>query len=169
MLRPEILLYGCNVANGSVGAAFLQRLSQLSGADVAAFYDLTGAHFRGGDWVLERSTGPIEAALVFDPSTLDGYAGVLADFTVTIGSDTNNGDSDSETSLRESIIAANANPSDDTITLPAGTYTLGLAGANENAAATEDLDIRAVHAESAPMDSETRTATSSRTNTMRFP
>jgi len=44
-------------------------------------------------------------------------------------------------SLREAIIEANAAPGADTITLPAGTYTLTIAGRNENAAATGDLDI----------------------------
>jgi CSLREA domain-containing protein len=42
-------------------------------------------------------------------------------------------------SLREAIIAANAAPG--TITVPAGTYTLTIAGKNEDAAATGDLDI----------------------------
>ena len=35
---------------------------------------------------------------------------------------------DSDCSLREAIIAANANPGPDIITLPAGTYTLTIAG-----------------------------------------
>ena len=43
--------------------------------------------------------------------------------------------------LREAIIAANANPGADTITLPAGTFVLGNAGGGEDAAATGDLDI----------------------------
>jgi hypothetical protein len=45
-------------------------------------------------------------------------------------------------SLRAAIQEANALPGADTITLPAGTYTLSLASVNENASATEDLDIR---------------------------
>ena len=44
-------------------------------------------------------------------------------------------------SLRAAIICANSSPGPDTITLPAGTYTLTLSGANEDAAATGDLDI----------------------------
>jgi CSLREA domain-containing protein len=46
-------------------------------------------------------------------------------------------------SLREAIIAANANSETDIITLPAGTYTLSITEANEDAAATGDLDITA--------------------------
>ncbi len=44
-------------------------------------------------------------------------------------------------SLRQAIICANDTPGPDTITVPAGTYTLTIAGADENGAATGDLDI----------------------------
>src|SRR6185369_16471808 len=43
--------------------------------------------------------------------------------------------------LRSAIQAANASAAADTIILPAGTYTLTLIGAGENAAATGDLDV----------------------------
>src|SRR4051794_26980048 len=45
-------------------------------------------------------------------------------------------------SLRAAIIQATASHGHDTIIVPAGTYTLTLAGANEDYAATGDLDIR---------------------------
>jgi hypothetical protein len=45
-------------------------------------------------------------------------------------------------SLREAVIQANALPGADTINLPAGSYSLSLAGAGEDNAATGDLDIR---------------------------
>lgn len=48
---------------------------------------------------------------------------------------------DSLNSLREAIRCANLIPGPDTLTLPAGTYTLTIPGQNENAAATGDLDI----------------------------
>jgi hypothetical protein len=62
----DILLYGCNVAQGELGKAFTSILSQLTGADVAASDDLTGS---GGDWDLEVSTGIIESKLVLNNST----------------------------------------------------------------------------------------------------
>jgi hypothetical protein len=44
-------------------------------------------------------------------------------------------------SLRDAIDQANANPGADTITVPAGTYTLTIAGADEDLNATGDFDI----------------------------
>ncbi len=64
-----------------------------------------------------------------------------ASFAVTKTADTNDGTCDTDCSLREAIIAANANPGGDTINLPAGTYTLTITGIDEDNAATGDLDI----------------------------
>src|SRR4051794_11594970 len=44
-------------------------------------------------------------------------------------------------SLREAVIAANANPGADIVQVPAGTFTLTLAGAKEDACQTGDLDV----------------------------
>ena len=61
-LRPDgdILLYGCDIAAGSSGAAFVSALSRYTHADVAASTDATGAAKLGGDWTLERSSGHID-------------------------------------------------------------------------------------------------------------
>jgi CSLREA domain-containing protein len=64
-------------------------------------------------------------------------------FTVTKTADTNSLLCEvSDCSLREAITAANNLVGADTITAPAGTYTLTIAGAGEDANATGDLDIR---------------------------
>ena len=57
------------------------------------------------------------------------------DFAVTIMADGGAG------SLRDAIRQANANPGPDTITVPVGTYTLSIAGRDEDANLTGDLDI----------------------------
>ncbi|MGR2723905.1 Ig-like domain-containing protein [Chromobacterium sp. W521] len=61
-LRPDgdILLYGCDIAAGSSGAAFVNALSRYTHADVAASTDATGAARLGGDWTLERNSGHID-------------------------------------------------------------------------------------------------------------
>ena len=70
-------------------------------------------------------------------------------FTVTStadAADTNPGDGVCDDgagscTLRAAIMEANATAGADTITLPAGTYTLAIAGTGEDAAKTGDLDI----------------------------
>ena len=57
----DILLYGCNVAEGKNGEAFVDRLSALTQADIAASNNLTGADALGGDWDLEYINGAIAA------------------------------------------------------------------------------------------------------------
>jgi len=59
-----------------------------------------------------------------------------ATFIVSKAADTADGNCDSDCSLREAIIAANASPSADTITLPVGTYTLSIAGLDITASLT---------------------------------
>ncbi|PKQ62112.1 hypothetical protein BZG01_17940, partial [Labilibaculum manganireducens] len=55
----DILIYGCNVAGGSSGNKFIQHLSELTKADIAASNDLTGNVNLGGNWDLEVQTGPL--------------------------------------------------------------------------------------------------------------
>jgi|GEM_PF-3343467 len=76
--HADILLYGCDVAAGSQGAAFIGRLAQTTGTDVAASTDLTGGTAVGGNWVLERQTGLIEAGLFASDVQLANYDATLA-------------------------------------------------------------------------------------------
>jgi hypothetical protein len=78
--RSNILLYGCSVAAGQTGKAFVKRLSELTGASVAASENLTGSVAKGGDWELEVRTGSIETPLVFEAEVLAGYEYVLNSF-----------------------------------------------------------------------------------------
>ena len=73
----DLLLYGCNVAQGETGKQFIQALAQITGADVAASDDLTGNTALGGDWVLEASTGTIEADIAVSSDTQQNYNHVL--------------------------------------------------------------------------------------------
>lgn len=79
----DILLYGCDVAFGVDGLAFITRFAALTGADVAASSDKTGSADVQGNWDLEASVGEIEArAASFSVS------GVSLDvFTGTSGND----------------------------------------------------------------------------------
>lgn len=94
----DILLYGCNVAQGELGQAFVQILSHITGADVAASSDLTGAD---GNWALEYQVGAIES-LGINSASLRDYNHTLATFSVTNINDAGAG------SLRQAILDANA-------------------------------------------------------------
>ncbi len=75
--NADLLIYGCDVAAGDEGRELLVALAALSGADVAASDDPTGAAARGGDWVLEQQTGTIEAAPAADAAVQQSWAGLL--------------------------------------------------------------------------------------------
>lgn len=68
----DLMIYGCDVAQTSVGQAMLDQLAELTGADVAASMDVTGG--AAADWDLEFHTGAIDAASL---SAL-GYRATLA-------------------------------------------------------------------------------------------
>lgn len=73
----DILLYGCDVAAGDRGLAFVQELSNLTGADVAASSDRTGSAALAGNWDLEVVTGAIEAGNILQPQTKVTYNSVF--------------------------------------------------------------------------------------------
>ena len=78
----DILLYGCDVAGGVIGKAFVQQISQLTGADVAASDDWTGSAALGGDWLLEYGTGLIEAPLALQVQAMEAYNSVSPNYIV---------------------------------------------------------------------------------------
>lgn len=114
----DLLLYGCDVAASAAGEAFVGTVAALTGADVAASSNRTGAAEAGGDWVLEHGHGAVDAASL-DASAM---AGTLATYTVTNTNDAGAG------SLRQAIVDANAAGGTNTIVFDAGvTGTITLA------------------------------------------
>jgi autotransporter-associated beta strand protein len=78
----DLLLYGCDVATGA-GQDFITTVATVTGADVAASSDPTGAARLGGDWVLEASAGTIDR-----PSLqLSSYSNVLTLVGASVYSD----------------------------------------------------------------------------------
>jgi hypothetical protein len=132
----DILLYGCNVASGELGQTFVNLLSQVTGADVAASDDLTGSAALGGDWALEYQTGGIKTAGL---NAVD-YNSVLATFTVTNTADTGAG------SLRDAVTQANGAAGTDNVvfSLAAGAQTIAL---NSGISITDDLTIQGTGAD----------------------
>ncbi|MBE9182897.1 DUF4347 domain-containing protein [Oculatella sp. LEGE 06141] len=75
--NADILLYGCDVAAGEDGAGFIEALSAITNADVAASTDLTGSTALGGDWTLEYTAGQIESPSIVQAEAMEVYDAVL--------------------------------------------------------------------------------------------
>ncbi len=123
----DLLLYGCNVAADAQGQAFVSDLQLLTGADVAASTNLTGARSLGGDWVLEYQVGQIQTMSLGVWGGVAQWQHTLATYTVTSTADTA-----SAGTLRWAITQANANAGADTIEF---SISSGTAGAGSDAGA----------------------------------
>ncbi|MBO5959762.1 MAG: DUF4347 domain-containing protein, partial [Lentisphaeria bacterium] len=73
----DLLVYGCDTAKSDEGRALVQTIANLTGADVAASIDSTGAN---GNWDLEYQSGLIESATLVPES----YRYDLAATTITV-------------------------------------------------------------------------------------
>jgi len=98
----DILLYGCDVAFGTDGQAFITRFAALTGADVAASSDKTGSADVKGNWNLEAVIGEVEtAAALFSVSgvSLDVFTGASGNDQLvgTSGTDTLIGNAGNDT------------------------------------------------------------------------
>ena len=76
-LDADILIYGCDTAANAEGRALIRNIADLTGADVAASANATGAD---GDWDLEYRTGLIEEATLAPQD----YAHSLETVTLTV-------------------------------------------------------------------------------------
>ncbi len=81
----DILVYGCNFAEGQAGQEAATLLSKLTGADVAASIDATGYAGLGGDWVLESQTGTIETHIALTDDLQANWKGLLAETWMNAG------------------------------------------------------------------------------------
>ncbi len=74
----DIMIYGCNVAGSLDGEMLISNIANLTGADVAASVDDTGAR---GDWDLEYTVGTIDNPFL----AASDYGYTLESYTVTNG------------------------------------------------------------------------------------
>ena len=82
----DLLIYGCNVAATQDGKSLIDALARLTGADVAASDDSTGAAQQGGDWDLEFHIGSVETPIVFSQSVVLDWNATLQ--SVAVGGET---------------------------------------------------------------------------------
>ncbi|MGC2856218.1 putative Ig domain-containing protein [Novispirillum sp. DQ9] len=106
----DLLLYGCDVALGTAGKDFIQRIADITGADVAASTDTTGAATFGGNWVLEANVGSIETSSIAAAQ----WNGFLDAVTLI-----RNGTSTSYVTIQDAVDDAQ---NGDTVSVSAGTF-----------------------------------------------
>ncbi len=77
--RVSLFVYGCQVASGEAGKSFVQKLHQLTGADIAAATQTVGSSNRGGVWQLDHTIGTINSEIVFNDEVIEAYSGTFMD------------------------------------------------------------------------------------------
>ncbi|WP_374590204.1 DUF4347 domain-containing protein [Aquabacterium sp.] len=75
--HADLLLYGCDLAASATGRLLADDLGLLTGADVAASTNVTGAAAQGGDWTLEYAHGAINAQVAANAATQADWQGTL--------------------------------------------------------------------------------------------
>lgn len=83
--EADILLYGCSIGQNNQGKDFVDKISSLTSADVAASDDLTGDKLLNGDWNLEYKSGVIESQAI----SIDNYETLLANDAPYLSTSTN--------------------------------------------------------------------------------
>ncbi|MBX3325246.1 MAG: DUF4347 domain-containing protein, partial [Nitrospira sp.] len=76
--QADLLVYGCDFAEGDTGLAAVNQLAAMTGADVEASSDLTGNVALGGDWDLEVQTGAIETQIAINYDTQANWLELLS-------------------------------------------------------------------------------------------
>ncbi|MFQ5717953.1 MAG: FG-GAP-like repeat-containing protein [Acidobacteriota bacterium] len=109
-----------------------------------ASFDLIPDHFRVTHLAPSSVVEDFRTDLPLAPATLASITSTITTafqpLVVTTTADRVD-DADGVSSLREAVQDANSRPGPDLILLGPGTYTLSIAGAGENAAASGDLDV----------------------------
>ncbi|NET86751.1 MAG: DUF4347 domain-containing protein [Kamptonema sp. SIO1D9] len=73
----SLLIYGCNVAQKSRGQNFVEQLSRITGAKIAAASHPVGSRSQGGNWNLDYTTGKITSPLAFTDEVRLAYQGIF--------------------------------------------------------------------------------------------
>ena len=143
----DLLFYGCDLAGNAEGESFIESISAVTGADVAASDDLTGAAELGGDWDLELNVGTIEtAALIAEnwdhvlgsgvtvqPGNGSEFQATTATTDVFFVGNNTNGDGDAESGFNATVTGAGgtitsitdfANPTTGSTAFNGGTFSV---------------------------------------------
>lgn len=103
----QMLLFGCDLAKSEIGKAFVEKLADLTGADVAGSVNVTGSGLLASntesDWELEYFTGKSSpsVAQTFNTKRLLAYSNVLQTVYTFSGNSSCNADDFSPPYLSE--------------------------------------------------------------------
>ncbi|MEQ8289087.1 MAG: DUF4347 domain-containing protein, partial [Gammaproteobacteria bacterium] len=113
----DILIYGCNFAEGDAGKAATDTLAAMTDADIAASDDVTGHASLDGDWELEYNVGSIETESNIFDSTIDQWV-----YTLAISADQNASDAAMASQISNAIDVVAASESSTGDPRATGTY-----------------------------------------------
>ncbi|NER33337.1 MAG: DUF4347 domain-containing protein [Oscillatoria sp. SIO1A7] len=75
---PNLILYACQVAAGEIGRTFLEKLHQLTGANIAASSSSVGNPQLGGNWELDAIFAKVAVETALTASAMAAYPAVLS-------------------------------------------------------------------------------------------
>jgi Domain of unknown function (DUF4347)/Bacterial Ig domain len=90
----DLMLYGCDVAQGAAGQQFITDLSAATGGahvaastqEIGTLLNTTNGSIAYENWTLDASTGTINASTPFTQAAMDSYEGLLVNTTLTVPS-----------------------------------------------------------------------------------
>ena len=106
--HADLMLYGCDLAASATGRQLTDDLGLLTGADVAASTNVTGAAAQGGDWTLEYAHGAINAQVAANAATQADWQGTLLLTTSDGESRVNTTTSGTQTTVTNRQVATDA-------------------------------------------------------------
>ncbi len=119
----DVLFYGCDLAANPSGQEFLRTFGQLTGADVGASTDATGAAILGGDWNLEFQYGDVETRSLGESTSLFEWNGLLTTNTYQQGVSSYTGTQDTTISA---ATPGTGNGASSTVTIGGASAKTGL-------------------------------------------
>uniref|UniRef100_UPI0026157E4B DUF4347 domain-containing protein n=1 Tax=Acaryochloris sp. IP29b_bin.137 TaxID=2969217 RepID=UPI0026157E4B len=87
LCSADVLVYGCQVAEGALGALFLQRLHQLTEANIAASTQRVGKIDGQLNWVLDAQLGEVQTHVIFSEALQQSYEGSFVEVSLDIEQD----------------------------------------------------------------------------------
>ncbi|NJR69830.1 MAG: DUF4347 domain-containing protein [Synechococcales cyanobacterium CRU_2_2] len=82
----DLLLYGCEVGQGAMAQKFLQKLHQLTGANIAASSQRVGQTGQGVQWYLDQRVGSVTAEVIFSETLRQAYTGSFVQVSLSTSS-----------------------------------------------------------------------------------